>query len=290
MKKCAFLSMDSLAGHGCSDHLLFEPMQMAGWHVNEVSWRAENVTWSEFEIVVIRSAWDYYAQPEAFLAVLETIDAQTQLENKLSQVKWNIDKTYLRDLESRGTEIVPTLWNRNLKPGDLSELFENLKTDNIVLKPVISANADDTFQLDRRQGLPQELELCERFRDRRYMAQPFVESIVMEGEYSLFYFGGVYSHSILKRPKQNDFRVQEDHGGVTVSFRASSSQILTAKRIIDALDETPLYARVDLVRTESDRWALMELELIEPSLYFDTDQGSVERFVKQFMIRSNRGA
>lgn len=285
MKKCAFLTMDNLEGYVCMDHLLVEPMAAAGWHVENVPWRKENVAWEDYQMVVIRSPWDYQTQPEAFLRVLETIASRTALENSLSVVKWNLDKTYLKELESKGVEIVPTHWGCDLKMGELAGFFGLFSTPEIILKPVISANADDTFRLNSKTGMEIEVMLCELFADRRFMVQPFVESIVSEGEFSLFYFGGQYSHAILKTPKANDFRVQEEHGGIIASVQPTDSQLAIASRVVDALDETPLYARVDLVRTGDERFAVMELELIEPSLYFDTDSRSIGNFIKQFESR-----
>lgn len=285
MKKCAFLTMDSLENYVCMDQLLIEPMAAAGWSVDEVSWRKKNVAWEEFQIVIIRSPWDYQTDPEAFFRVLETIDSKTHLENSLSIVKWNLDKSYLKKLDAHGVEIIPTQWGCDLTPEELSENFGAFDSPEIILKPVVSANADDTFRLDRSTALKSESMLCKLFARRRYMVQPFIPAILSEGEFSLFYFGGQYSHAILKTPKANDFRVQEEHGGTIKSIQPEETQLTIARRAIDALDETPLYARVDLVRTGDRQFAVMELELIEPSLYFDTDRHSISRFIEQLEIR-----
>ena len=114
------------------------------------------------------------------------------------------------------------------------------------------------------------------------MAQPFVRSVVEEGEFSLFFFGGAYSHTALKTPKAHDFRVQEEHGGWIRAVEPEPALRALAEDVMDAVAPTPLQARVDLVRMEGDRFALMELELIEPSLYFRTDAASPDRFAHAF--------
>ena len=112
--------------------------------------------------------------------------------------------------------------------------------------------------------------------------QPFIENIRTEGEFSLFYFSGEFSHAIRKVPKSGDFRVQEEHGADILSEAAPQAAIDAATRIVGLVDPEPVYVRVDLVRGDCDRYLLMELELIEPSLYLRTDDGAAERFARAF--------
>ena len=126
------------------------------------------------------------------------------------------------------------------------------------------------------------------YADRALMAQPFIPAIVDEGEFSLFYFDGAHSHTILKTPKPADFRVQEEHGGWIRAVPAEPALLDAGAVVMRALGEfgdTPLYARVDLVRTDAG-WVLMELELIEPSLYFRTTEGAAERFARALVARA----
>jgi hypothetical protein len=141
-----------------------------------------------------------------------------------------------------------------------------------VLKPVIGANAGDTFRLAPGLLLDEAARIAGLYVDREWMLQPFVKAVVTEGEYSLFYFGGVYSHAIVKRPAEGDFRVQEDHGGRIAAVDADAALLAAGPAVLDAMvaivGEVPLQARVDLVRRDDGRLAVIELELIEPSLYF----------------------
>ncbi|MDM7923983.1 MAG: hypothetical protein QUS14_16950, partial [Pyrinomonadaceae bacterium] len=246
MRRCCFLSMDSLAGYVSDDELAVEPLRELGWQVETISWRDRNVNWSSFDAVVIRTTWDYQDSPEEFLETLGAIDRSgARLANPLSVVKWNLDKSYLRDLEHRGVRIVPTLWPI-VPPTESS--FERWKSelgsDELIIKPTVSATAQDTFRLGRFDPL-----LSESFASRTYMVQPFVSAIVDEGEYSLFLFNGVYSHTILKSPKSGDFRVQEEHGGLITAVEPEPELLETARSVNELVPEKMLYSRVDLVRT-----------------------------------------
>lgn len=268
--------MDSLEGWVTDDELATEPLRELGWEVTAVSWRRADVDWSQFDAVVIRTTWDYHLDADAFLKALERIDASgAQLANPLPLVRWNTRKIYLRDLASRGLPVVPTLWGSTAD--GISRLFDELDSEEIVIKPVISANATDTFRLRRNSDAA---EIAAVFSSREYMAQPFLASIVEEGEQSLFYFGGEYSHAVRKTPKPKDFRVQEEHGGLIVPVDPSAGLIELGRRCLASLDHPTLYARVDLVRLPSGDYALMELELIEPSLYFRMDPGAARRFAR----------
>ena len=270
--------MDSLEGWVTDDELAAEPLRELRWEVTPVSWRRQDVDWSQFEVVVIRTTWDYHLDLDAFLRVLERIDGSgARLANPLALVRWNARKTYLRDLLYEGLPVVPTVWGASPDSADVEGLFDELESEEIVIKPVISASAHDTFRLRRGSDAAK---IAATFSGRETMAQPFVASIVEEGEQSLFYFGGEYSHAIRKTPKAEDFRVQEEHGGLIVPAELPIGLVELGRRYLKSLDQPTLYARVDLVRLPSGDHALMELELIEPSLYFRMDPGSPRRFAR----------
>ena len=275
--------MDNLGAYVSDDEHVCEPLRKLGWKVKTVSWRRTDVDWSAFEAVVIRTTWDYHWHPEAFLAALEQIDrSPARLENRLDLVRWNMNKTYLRDLEARDLPTVPTVWGRGFPAGRLPALFAELDASEIVVKPAVGAGADDTFRLAPGTDDATLVALERAFGERAYMAQPFVQSVIEEGEFSLFFFGGAYSHTILKTPKPRDFRVQEEHGGIIRAAAPEPALRALAEDVMEAIAPRPLQARVDLVRMETNRFALMELELIEPSLYFRMDVASPARFARAF--------
>jgi glutathione synthase/RimK-type ligase-like ATP-grasp enzyme len=275
--------MDSLEDFFSYDDLLIEPLNNAGWHIEKVSWKKKNVNWAEFDVVIVRSTWDYQDDPETFFEVLQIISKQTRLENNLELIQWNINKKYLQDLADQDIAIVPTIWQDGFNNINPEKYFNQLNTERVIFKPLISANADNTFRIDNLSVKSKIDILKNTFENRPFMVQPFMDKIVAEGEYSLFYFGGEYSHSIIKKPQEGDFRVQEEHGGTLELITPGPAILKTAQKVIEVIKPEPLYARVDLVRMENDRFALMELELIEPSLYFNMDPVSPERFVKAFI-------
>ncbi|MEP1447863.1 MAG: hypothetical protein ABJK37_17310 [Paraglaciecola sp.] len=283
MKRCAFLSMESLDDFFSYDSMLFEPLHKAGWVAEEVSWRKTDIDWNIYDVVVIRTTWDYQEDVEQFLACLQRIEASTaKLQNSLKIVQWNINKGYLKDLQNQGINIVPTLWCDTFLLSEVKASFEHFDAPEVVIKPLVSANADHTYRLTPDSLEQQIEELQDIFASRKFMLQPFLTEIIKEGEYSLFYFAGHYSHSILKQPQAGDFRVQEEHGGQLKTIQASEDMLTTARYCLAALPEDVLYARIDLVR-HKNQFVVIEIELIEPSLYFNMDPESPQRFVDAFL-------
>jgi glutathione synthase/RimK-type ligase-like ATP-grasp enzyme len=255
-----------------------------------VSWRAPLIDWPVYDAVVIRSTWDYIADPEAFLKVLAEIERSgTPLFNALDVVRWNIRKTYLRDLAARGVPVVPTIWRERLVPGELGRLFEEVGSDEIIIKPIIGLNAYGVVRLKIQNAEQALADLHAYYAERPLMVQPFLSHVISEGEFSLFYFNGKLSHGILKTPKTDDFRVQEEHGGVIRAVRAENGLQEAGETALRALDSIPLYARADFVRAnQGDSFWLMELELIEPSLYLRMDADAPQHFARALHERVAR--
>ncbi|WP_100657670.1 ATP-grasp domain-containing protein [Alteromonas flava] len=282
MRKVAILTMDSLEDFFAYDSMLDSPFAAAGWHSEHVSWRKADVNWDQFDVVIVRSPWDYQQAPDAFLACLQRIEAsKAVLENPYSLMHWNLAKTYLQDLAEQDVPIVPTLWFDAFEPTMLEQGFATFASDEIVVKPVVSANADFTYRIAQSNRADFRAELAQVFATRALMIQPFLPAIVSPGEYSLFYFDHVFSHAILKTPKPQDFRVQEEHGGQLTLITPNDDMFAVAEKTLAALPDRALYARVDLIETDNG-FAIMEVELIEPSLYFNMDPTSAQRFVDTF--------
>ncbi len=294
MKHCAILTMDNLSDFECYDDLLDEPLAQLGWQTQLVSWRSKKVNWQKFDSVIIRSPWDYQEDANSFISVLEDIEqSNAVLQNSLATVRWNIDKIYLQSLANNKVSIVPTLWQSNFVAEDLNNFFEHFNCQQLVIKPRISANADNTFWLKKTSDQEAIAELEAVFANSDFMVQPFITSVITEGEFSLFYFNGQYSHAILKTPKADDFRVQEEHGGRLTTITPEHGLLTQSENTLAAITkltgEMPLYARLDFVRTnqeaQDESFALMEAELIEPSLYFNMDDKAAERFANAFADR-----
>lgn len=281
----AFLSTDDLEDYFVWDNLLIQPFSQHGVHIDVISWHAIDIDWSQYDAVIVRSTWDYQEHADAFIdKLIEITKHDTVLINPLSLMQWNISKRYLQILQTQGITIIPSVFFDSVAISDIYAQFAYFDTQEIIIKPLISANSDNTFRLDHTNLMAQAGPLSNIFSTTPCVIQPFLDSVINEGEYSLFYFNGEYSHTIRKVPKSGDFRVQEEHGGELITVIPDERQLSAAAKVLAALPEKSLYARVDLIRNpraqKDDIWQLMEVELIEPSLYFNMDEASPERFVQ----------
>jgi len=280
-KNFCLLSTDNLENFVVDDELVYESIKEKNWNLDVKSWHDKTVDWNIYDAVMIRTTWDYQQYPEEFFSVLETIDrSKALLINPLEIVRWNINKKYLLDLAEKGVKIPPTIHGFQIDEINFDTIFEVEGSESLIIKPTVSANADHTYWFtpeNINELLPK---IKESFRNREFFIQPFLENVIKEGEYSLIHFGGKLSHTVLKTPKTNDFRVQEEHGGIITAVEPSEDIIKTAENVIAALDVIPFQARVDLVRNKNNEFELMELEMIEPSLYFRTNPNSVKNFVE----------
>lgn len=295
-RRAAFLTLDEVGHFVIDDSLAVPPLEALGWSVEHVPWRRAGDLHPRPDVALLRSTWDYHHHPEAFLTALQALEASgIRVENPLPLVRWNLDKRYLRELEGDGIRIVPTVWMEGgLEPGDLARLQAHFGrgamgagADEVILKPVVGAGSDDTLRIPSASTGEQEAAALALFRGRPLQVQPFVPAVVDEGEYSLIYLGGGFSHAILKTPTAGDFRVQEEFGSRIVRVEPESGLMAAADAVLEAARRhgDPLYARVDLVRTP-EGWALMELELIEPSLYLRLDPDAPARLAQAVDARS----
>lgn len=282
-KRCLFLTMEDTAGWSIDADLAFEPMAALGWHCEWIPWKTQGVDWNSADAVYIAAPWDYPQDPQAFLRVLGDIDASSAvLVNDLSLVQWNIAKTYLRDLEAGGAAIVPSRWFEGWTDDDvLEECFESFG-NTMIAKPVVSTNATDTFLLSRPLSPETLVQLRKAFTARAFVVQPFVDTIRSEGEYSLFYFGDTFSHAIQKVPKRGDFRVQEEHGAEIMAVEPEPALLKSGDLVMSLVNPLPVYCRCDFVRDARGRFVVMELEMIEPSMYLRMDKEAPWRFARAF--------
>lgn len=271
MKKICFLSCKDLDGYVVDDKLAIDELDKnQEYKVTIVPWD-EDYNWKEFDLVIIRTTWDYVQRINDFLPKLRLIDSQAPLMNSFEVVEWNHHKFYLKELEARGVKIVPT--QNFTYPGTITAPAD-WKNDHFIIKPAVSATAYKTM-IVKREDLNSPVVLKELY-PGDWLLQPFLTEID-QGEISLCYFNKSFSHATIKIPRPGDFRVQEEHGGDIQSYIADKGLIMIGQKIVEAIPFDLLYARVDLVKSGND-YLLMELELIEPSLYFRTNSQSVIKF------------
>ena len=271
--------MDDISAFVTDADMSIPAMTALGWDVEFVSWRMPGVDWDDYDLVYICTPWDYQDDPDAYLAVLDRIERSSALlVNPLDTVRWNLDKRYLGGLESKGVRIVPSRWHDAWEAGILEAAFSAFGVDRIVVKPQVGANADHTYVVTPDSVADLTAELAAVYARRRLLVQPFISAIEEEGEFSVFYFGGRYSHAIRKTPKPGDFRSQEEHGAEIRFAPLDAALCRSAESALAAVVPMPVYARADYVRGPDDEYLLMELELNEPALYFRLDPDSPARF------------
>ena len=335
--------MNGLKEHGyvTCDTLLEKPLLDLGWVVETVPWDKKGADWKQYEVVILRTTWDYQDRLGEFLSRLRFIAQATVLHNPISVVQWNCDKHYLGDIAARNCPIVPTIFpmpvpNKPYRRRELMALFDELRCDEIVVKPAVSASAHNTIRIQRRKSAegvvtfvdctpvklveknatttsesrPCDAEstllarIAEAFSSKGapsgWIAQRFEPSISVIGELSLLFFCGNLSHVVAKVPASGDFRVQEQYGGHNqLVSEPAPDLVAAAHKVLEAIPSEVLqdpvtkvvrplmYSRVDLVQgNDADgkpQWELMELELVEPSLYLNMSNEAPANFVRGFV-------
>lgn len=285
MQTVAFLTTLSRAGGPIYDHLTVEPLSARKIAVESVDWRADE-DWGRFAAVLPRSTWDYHLHCGEFFAALERVrDSGARLYNDLEVMRWNADKHYLGELADRGVPVVQSRYGTELNTEVLAALRDELGSRDLVLKPVVSASAEGTFRLRHGEDAAPAIT---HLHGQAWIAQPFMEGILSEGEYSLIFLDGEFSHALLKQARSGDFRVQEEHGGTIRPVRPTGPLLDAARAVLDTLPSDLLYARLDFVGAHSG-FLLMEAELIEPSLYFSIDVAGPVRFADALARRIHAG-
>lgn len=234
-----------------------------GLTIEPVRWADPATDWKRFGGVMVNCAWDYQDNHEGFLATLDRIAALgVPIFNSPATVRWNIRKTYLREFEARGVPIIPTLWPEHPVGEDIRDAMAAFGVDDVVIKRQVGGGARGQTRYTHA-NMPEGGSIL----DRPGMIQPFIASIATEGEYSFLFVDGEFSHALVKRAAQGDYRIQEAYGGKSQAIDASPRDLQQASAVLEAIDETPLYARVDMVRGADGTLLLMELEVIEPYLF-----------------------
>lgn len=275
MKKIAILASDNmLPGHADERADSFErdeemgklvPAFAAhGMEAQLVRWREIGERAGEFDAVLPLLVWDYFEGHEQdFLSQLAKAEAVTQVFNDYKCVKWNARKSYLDELERAGAPVIRTIVLDRVNEKDIAKAFDTLGTDKVVIKPQVGGGAWKQVLYTKGEPFPAK----DTLPPAEAMVQAFLPSVVEEGEYSFLYFGGQFSHGLIKRAKKGDYRIQSLYGGTEEIYAPTQAERNAARAVLDALDFTPLYARVDLLRGRDGKLKLIELEMIEPYLY-----------------------
>jgi glutathione synthase/RimK-type ligase-like ATP-grasp enzyme len=247
------------------------PLRAAGLEVEARDWAAAEDL-ADFDLVLPLLVWGYPFAPGQWAEAVDRWEAQgVRLRNPPSVLRWNSDKAYLGTLAERGAPVIPARYAERLTEELMEEAALDFGTDRLVAKPRISSSAWQTISWSPGGSL-------EGGPDGAAIVQPFLPEIERSGELSVIFFGGAFSHAVSKRPQPGDFRVQPEYDGIIAACRPAADEREAAARILAAVEEPLLYARIDLVRGPDGEPRLIELELIEPDLYLGYEEGAGARF------------
>ena len=251
----------------------------AGVDAAPVGWSDPEVAWSRYDAVVIRSTWDYFQRIGEFVAWLDRLERErVRVYNPVPLVRWNFDKRYLAELARRGVRIVPTRFFDAGARVDLAALMREAGWTEAIVKPAVSGGAWRTHRFGVAEAAAVQRELDEILRGSGALVQPFLDEIPRVGEHSLFFFGGRFSHAVVKTPASGDFRVQAQFGGTHRAIEPPAEMLEAARAVLGLLPAPALYARIDGVERDG-RFELMEVEVIEPYLFLPGSPGAIERYV-----------
>lgn len=247
-------------------------------------WDDSQVDWMDFEVIIIRTIWDYYEKPASFLTWLTELKSKgVKVFNPIPIIEWNLHKFYLKDIAQQGFPVIPTYFLAKKQFQSLESLFTHFQTEMLIIKPAISAGAFHTYKIPLIEKVNFEYKIRELNQQYDLLVQPFLPEIQAQGEWSLLFFNGKYSHAVLKMPQSGDFRVQEEHGGATKFYNPPPETLQLTQSIVNTYTPDLLFTRVDGVEIQG-RFHLMELELIEPELFLNSDE-LVRKFAEAIMLK-----
>lgn len=267
------------------DRLLIAEFAERGVEASSVAWGDPNSDWNQYNLALIRSTWDYIDERARFLSVLSAIEASScRLFNPLDVVRWNSDKRYLFDLNDWDIPIVPTF---RVSATDLASVSSTLAREgwrNVVVKPIIGAGGSAVRRAAAAEIGSTLEQLAVEHPQHEFLIQPLIESVITEGEWSFIFIDGEISHVLLKRPAAGDYRAHGIYGGTIESAAPRQEDLRHVQAMLARLPFDLLYARFDLVRVDG-RLAVMELELVEPMLYFNLAPEGVGQLVDATLAR-----
>ena len=262
-----------------SDALVADALEAAGVRVWAAPWNGSTKAFTEADLIVVRSTWDYPSAIEPFRAWLGGFVKGDRVVNSPSLMRWNFTKRYLMRLAADGAPLPPT---RFAAPTvrDIAAAMDDLKINEGVVKPIIGATASGLSRVRRDDQISLQAaaeRLGHACPGQTCLVQPLIAAIATLGETSMVYINGEFTHAVLKRPQPGDIRVQEEHGGATKRTEPTAAAIRRGAEILKLLPEMPLYARVDAVILD-ETLQLMEVELIEPELFYTHAPEAADRF------------
>jgi glutathione synthase/RimK-type ligase-like ATP-grasp enzyme len=234
----------------------------------EVDWRKLDLAQPSFDLLFIRTVYDYTRHVGEFNKFLDTTAAQVSTANDPAIVRWNMDKHYLNELAGKGLPVIESRFIE--RPTKLAHLYAELRADDLVVKPTFGNSGLGQARYRKAESDPDTLI------ENGLFVQPFMSSVVNAGEISMIFIGGAFSHALIKQCGPGEYRVHKEYGGTEQPYKPSAAEIELAGQFIDALPARPLACRVDFIR-DGKGLLLMELEAIEPFLFPHHEPAFCER-------------
>lgn len=262
------------------DNFAREALERQGLKVARTNWDNPDFDWAETRFAIFKTTWDYFNRFDEFSKWLKDTSQKTNFINPIETILWNVDKHYLLDLKNSGINIPETVFMEKGDRRSLSELFAESGWKDCVLKPAVSGAGRHTYKLNADNVSEFEQVYRELVATETIMMQEFQYNVLSEGELTFVVFGGKFSHAILKKAKQGEFRVQDDFGGTVHDYIASDEEIAFAEMVVSKCNPLPVYGRVDVIKDNKGEYAVSELELIEPELWFRNKPDSADMYAK----------
>lgn len=259
------------------DELVINALKEKNLSVVKKDWNDSIFDWETTRSILFRSTWDYFDKFELFKKWFNKTKNKCLMINSTETIEWNIDKHYLLDLQEHQIPIPNSEFIKRGSSIDLSLLMQKKNWNEIVVKPTISGAAKNTYRLKEEEIIQFGPTWEKLIYKEDFIVQEFQNNVISEGEVAMIVIGGKFTHAVLKKAKEGDFRVQDDFGGSIAIYNPSEEMVKLAEKCTRILTPIPSYARVDIIWDNLMELAVSELELIEPELWFRLNPNAAQK-------------
>ena len=259
------------------DELVINALKEKNLSVVKKDWNDSIFDWETTRSILFRSTWDYFDKFELFKKWFNKTKNKCLMINSTETIEWNIDKHYLLDLQEHQIPIPNSEFIKRGSSIDLLLLMQKKNWNEIVVKPTISGAAKNTYRLKEEEIIQFGPTWEKLIYKEDFIVQEFQNNVITEGEVAMIVIGGKFTHAVLKKAKEGDFRVQDDFGGSIAIYNPSEEMVKLAEKCTRILTPIPSYARVDIIWDNLGELAVSELELIEPELWFRLNPNAAQK-------------
>jgi glutathione synthase/RimK-type ligase-like ATP-grasp enzyme len=272
---------------GEADAAMVAALRARGAEAVQPCWDDPEVPWDAFDLVAVRTTWDYAPRREEFLAWADDVARTTTVCNPAHVLRWNTHKGYLIELEERGAPVIPTAW---LGQGDRVELAALLAARGwtaAVAKPAVGVGGRGMIRVHPGEAEHAQPELDRLLADGDVLVQPYLDTIEKVGELSIVVIDGEVSHAVRKRPREGEYRIHRARGGSYERVDPGADAAALARWMVEATGQPLLFARIDLIEDEVGALQVVELEATEPDLCLDVAPEAAERLADALLARGD---